>query len=122
MVSSTVHVICSKCIKHAQTLEHFSFRPNKLSVEIQRKHTEQTKEKHKTNSVYEAFSKNRHSRSLTFDLFTLSNSPRPPLAGLYTTCIYKQYKVWTAVCRRSLPVCRTDRFYRYYDDHPHCST
>lgn len=45
-------------------------------------------------------SQHRHSRSLTFDLFTFSNSPRPPLTGLYTTCIYKQYKGLTAVCKR----------------------
>ncbi len=84
----------------------------------QRKHTEQneeTKKNQKKNQIQcMMHSQNRHSRSLTFDLFTFSNSPRPPLADLYTTCIYKQHKGLTAVCERRLPVCQTDRFYRYY--------
>lgn len=60
-------------------------------------------------------SQHRHSRSLTFDLFTFSNSPRPPLTGLYTTCIYKQYKGLTAVCKRKgLQCVWLAVFYRYY--------
>lgn len=61
---------------------------------------EKTKTKNLTETQIQCMmqSQNRHSRSLTFNLRPLSNSPRPPLADLYTTCIYKQYKGLTAVC------------------------
>lgn len=39
-------------------------------------------------------SHNRHSRTLSFDLFTFINSPRPPLAALYTTRINNSTRAW----------------------------
>lgn len=113
MVSSTVLTVsCSIRLKRAQTVKNF-LGPNELSVKTQRKHTKQ-KQTNKKQIQCMMQSQNRHSRSLTFNLFTFSNSPRPPLADLYTTCIYKQYKGLTAVCTERLPVCVTDRFFFRY--------
>lgn len=40
----------------------------------------------------------------TLTFFHSGNNPRPPAAALYTTCIYKQHKGLTAVCKARLPV------------------
>lgn len=79
-----------------------------LALSGNTKKTHGANQRNKTTIQCMMHSQNRHSRSLTFDLFSFSNSPRPPLAGLYTTCIYKQYKGLTAVCTRRPPVCLTD--------------
>lgn len=91
-----------------------------LALSGNTKKTHGANQRNKTTIQCMMHSQNRHSRSLTFDLFSFSNSPRPPLAGLYTTCIYKQYKGLTAVCTRRPPVCLTDWLvlYDYCSDYP----
>lgn len=55
--------------------------------------------------MYDAFSKRQAQQiAKLWPSFNSSNSPRPPLAALYTTCIYKQHKGLTAVCKGRLPV------------------
>lgn len=49
--------------------------------------------------------KHRHSRSLTFDLFTFSNSSRPPLASLYKHVFTNSTRAWQQFPKK-LPVCR----------------
>lgn len=109
----SVCVICSKCVKTCTNT--MAVLQAQLALSGNTKKIYRANPRNKKLIQCMMHSQNRHSRSLTFDLFTFSNSPRPPLAGLYTTCIYKQYKGLTAVCKRRPPVCLIDRFYRFID-------
>lgn len=56
-------------------------------------------------SVYDAFSKRQAQQiAKLWPFLRSSSSPRPPRAALCTTCIYKQHKGLTAVCRGRRPV------------------
>lgn len=72
----------------------------------QRKHRANQQNNQKNNFSVWCILKKQAQQITNLWPFTFRYSPRPPLAGLYTTCIYKQYKGLTAVCKRRPPVCR----------------
>lgn len=83
-------------LTHAKTLGRL-FRQLALSG-----NTKQTANKQIQCMMYSQ--KHRHSRSLTFDLFTFSNSSRPPLASLYKHVFTNSTRAWQQFPKK-LPVC-----------------
>lgn len=95
------------CVCHLQqTCRNTGTLQARLALSGNKENT-QSKLRKQTDSVYDAFSKQAQQITKLWP-FTFSNSQRPPLAGLYTTRIYKQYKGLTAVSKRRLSVCVID--------------